>query len=220
MSTFRVFTRTFVLVSAVLCGALILYVLVLAVINAFGPSTRYIDPEITTAKIDEKGRRVVYLGDNFVVSMTVVRHPPLLTIFNSNCTFAVRRYAEAIGGSRHGWRYMFSTARLHFRGADDRFQTQWPVPSRAYAVGFAYEREAPGRPYFIDHWTAEDERDHTLKLHIPLLTDGVEEQNFGFYAVGRYFCNDLDYYKERYIQGGDRHNTTPWATAIVKRAKP
>ena len=182
--------------AAVVIGAAVAYFGYLFALNSLGPSTRYYNPQLGNAtKID--GKDYVYLGDEFYVWISIVRHKR-----NGNCQFHIKRYAEEVGGPRDGERHLISRATLQFVGQDELRRTRWPIPADPYYLGYAVDKN--GQP-IVDK---------------PLLPDGVDEQEYTFYVVGRYYCNALDYVFPRYIQGGDRPNITPRINAIVRRHKP
>lgn len=168
----------------------------LALLNAIGPSTEYHNPVIGTGHVVD-GKTYVYLGDEFYVWIFVIRHKT-----NGDCRFEIERYAEYVGGPKHSKRHLISKTKLEFKGANELRRTRWPVPSEPYYLGYAIDKQ--GRP----------------QPKKPLLPDGVDEQEFTFYVVGRYYCNILDHIFPRYIQGGDRPNITPRVNAILRRHKP
>lgn len=169
----------------------------LAVLNAVGPSTEYHNPAIGTAVKGPDGSSYVYLGDELYVWITIIRHK-----LNGNCRFEIERFAEAVGGSRDGQKYMISKTALQFVGQNELRRTRWPVPSEKYILGYGVnEKNEP-------------------QIDQPLLPDGIDEQEFTFYVVGQYFCNALDYVIPRYIQGGDRPDITPRVNAVLRRQKP
>ena len=172
-------------------------VLYTAMLNWLGPSTEYHDPVIGTAVKGPDGKDYVYVGDEFYVWITIVRHK-----LNGNCLFEIERFAEATDGPNKGVRRLISKTALQFIGQNELRRTRWPVPSEAYILG--YEVDKQSKP----------------QLDKPLLPDGVDQQEFEFYVVGRYFCNFLDYLIPRHIQGGQKPDETPRVRAIVKRTKP
>jgi hypothetical protein len=68
------------------------------VLNSLGPSTEYVDPWLPTAKMVD-GRPTVYIGDDFYVQHTIVRHA-----LNGNCLLKIHRYAEDVDGPTPGKR--------------------------------------------------------------------------------------------------------------------
>lgn len=175
----------------VILGSPVIYT---AILNAIGPSTEYHRPEIGSGVMLPDGRIGVFIGDEFFVWITIVRHR-----VNGNCLFEIERYAEVVDGPRAGRKYLISKTALQFVGANELRRTRWPVPEEKYILGYAVDN------------------DNKPRLDMPLLPDGVEEREFDFYVVGRYFCNALDYLFPRYIQGGLHPNETPRVRAVVKR---
>jgi hypothetical protein len=182
----------------IVLGQIILFpVIYLAVLNAIGPSTEYHNPQIGTAERGPDGTQYVYLGEEFYVWISIVRHR-----LNGSCLFDIRRYAEVVGGPRNGRMYLISKAELQFVGQNEMRRTRWPVPEEKYILGYAVNDN--NEPQF----------------DMPLLPHGVDEREFTFYVVGRYYCNALDYIFPRYIQGGDRPNITPRVNAVLRRHRP
>jgi hypothetical protein len=171
--------------------------LYLAILNSVGPSTEYHNPTIATAVRGPDGRDTVYLGDEFYVNIFVVRHR-----INGNCKFKIRRYAEPLEGEEQGDRYLLSTAELQFVGQNEMRRARWPSPPDKYILGYAINEQ--GDPQY----------------DFPLLPEGVDQREFLFYVVGRYYCNVLDYIFPRFIQGGPREDETAHVRAVVKRHKP
>ncbi len=167
------------------------YVLLL---NSLGPSTAYYNPQIATALQGPDGRKYVFLGDDFYVWISVVRHER-----NGNCYFHIHRYAEATDGPDKGKPKLISEEGLQFVGRNELRQTRWPQPPTKLVLQYELDEEG--------------------NIVGPLLPDGVEEQETDFYVVGRYYCNALDYIFPRYIQGGSR-NETGRVHAVIKRTKP
>lgn len=185
------------------------YVWWIAVLNWLGPSTRYFNPQTPTAVVRPEGR-VVYLGDEFWVNVHVVRNKR-----NGNCRFEITRYAEPIGGALEGRPPLpISHAVLEFVGADEMRQVRWPSPPDRYYLGYAVDKN--NKP--IDG-TTKDAKGNLIPAQ-PLLPDGVDEQLYRFFVVGRYYCNFLDEWFPRYIQGGENPDETPSVRLIVKRNKP
>jgi hypothetical protein len=80
------------------------------VLNSLGPSTEYVDPWLPTAKMVD-GKPTVYIGDDFYVQHTIVRHA-----LNGNCLLKIHRYAEDVDGPTPGKRHLIDYAELQFIG--------------------------------------------------------------------------------------------------------
>lgn len=181
------------------------YPLWLINVNAIGPSTRYYNPVIGTAvpNKDDPDFPIIYLKDPFWVDITVVRDAPAPLQALGTCEFVIRRFMEVVHGPRTGQRHLISVGHLQFRGQDQLIpRTRWPQPNEK-AIFLEYAVDEQGN----------DRRD------APLLADGVDEEKVGFYVVGRYFCNMMDDLIPRYIQGGER-NETSRVYATLRRHKP
>jgi len=165
-----------------------------ALLNAVGPSTQYRNPQIATAEPGPDGKQYVYLGEEFYVWITVIRHR-----LNGNCLFEIRRYAEVASGPRVGKAFLISAVSLQFVGQNELRRTRWPQPSERYFLGYAVDEE--NDPLYTQ----------------PLLPDGVDEEHFAFYVRGRYYCNFLDYLIPRYIQGGNQPDETERVYAVLRR---
>jgi len=170
--------------------------LVLATFNVIGPSTEYHNPSIATATPCNQGgdRPCIYVGDEFYVWITVVRHR-----LNGSCTFVITRYAEHVDGPRKGVRHPISYATLQFVGHNEMRTVRWPSPPDRYIVGY------------------EVDENNVPQKERPLLTNGLDEEEFLFFVVGRYYCNYLDDIFPRYIQGSQRPNETAPVRAILRR---
>jgi hypothetical protein len=194
-----------------------------AQMNRIGASTQYHHPVIATGT-KEGNETILHVGEELYVLMWIVRHE-----VNGTCDFAVKRYAEHVDGSLRGHRLLISTAILHFEGKNDLARVRWPIELNPYYVGGAILIEKPSDPLYVEYPyqfnkdTQQYERIWPFTaqpaMDLPLLPPGVDEQRFKFYVVGRYFCNVLDYVFPRYIQGGDRPDTTPPVYATVRRSK-
>ena len=163
------------------------------VLNSIGPSTEYLAPWLPTAKMVD-GKPTVYIGDNFYVQHTIVRHE-----LNGSCLLKIHRYAEDVGGPTPGKRHLIDYAELQFIGRDEILHPRWPAADRPYVLG--YER---------------DEEGNTLHDR-PLLPDGVDQQTMDFYVSPRDFCNTLDHLIPRYTDGGTHWDESPRVRAVVKR---
>ncbi len=166
-----------------------------AMLNMLGPSTEYFNPVIGTALKGPDGRDYVFLGDEFYVLISIVRHKT-----NGNCQFIIKRYAEPTEGVDKGKPKLISTDTLQFVGRNELRNTRWPQPpDKLYLKNIVDEDNKPVGP---------------------LLPEGVEEQETDFYVIGRYYCNVLDYFFPRFIGGGEISNQTQAVHAVVKRTKP
>ena len=166
------------------------------VLNSIGPSTEYLEPWLPTAKTVD-GKPTVYIGNDFYVQHTIVRHA-----LNGNCLLKIHRYAEDVDGPTPGKRHLIDYAELQFVGRDEILHPRWPAADDPYVLG--YER---------------DEKDNTL-YDRPLLPDGVDQLTMDFYVSPRNFCNTLDYLIPRYTNGGTHWDESPRVRARVKRHRP
>ena len=163
-------------------------------LNVLGPSTEYHNPSLPTAEKGADGRSYVYVGDELYVFISIVRHK-----INGNCRFEIARYAENIGGFEHGKKHPISYASLQFIGQNELRRARWPSPPDEYIIGYdVNEKNEP-------------------QIDKPLLPNGIDEQEFDLYVVGRYYCNLFDYIFPRYIQGGENPNETPRIRVVIRR---
>lgn len=94
-------------------------------LNLIGPSTEYLEPSIPNAR-DIDGKPTVYVGDDFFVRHTIVRHR-----LNGNCILHIDRYAQDVDGPTPGRKTKLDEADLQFKGDNEVLHPRWPPESRA-----------------------------------------------------------------------------------------
>jgi hypothetical protein len=166
----------------------------LLVLNAYGPSTNYFSPYIEGAERLSNGKYVAFEGDRIFVRYTILRRA-----VNGDCLLDIHRYAENIAGPFAGRRHLIDYAELQFRGRDEIGYPRWPQVGLILGNGRA--------------------KDGTPDKNDPLIPPGEERQELAFYVVARYYCNIMDYFIPRYLQGGMRPNETERVNLILKRKK-
>jgi hypothetical protein len=185
-----------------------------AALNAYGPSTQLYDLWIGgSAKWQRGNTYLAYLGDKVQVEYTVKRHK-----LNGDCHLPIWRGLEEIGGPHDGKWHLMDYVEIRFVGRDQEYKARWPV-GRELVLDYGVKTkpsDRSGDPLPVPDLDAGGK----LQRGEPIMADGVDEQLYAVYNVGRYRCNILDDWFPRFLQGGVRPNQSQRALLIIRRDRP